>query len=107
HLFLYFGHGVHETSGGWYDALGTNLAPNVMHPYLGVSDVLLMEKAPLWVVLIGCTTGLSSEETGDVEGMGMAQAFLARGSRWAVASVREVQPNNAVELTERLFLLGL
>ena len=55
-----------------------------------VGDLLLLDHVPPAVALFACGSGLSPEEVGGVEGLGIAQAFLLRGSKWVVGTVRNV-----------------
>lgn len=55
-----------------------------------VSDILMLERVPKWVTLFGCGTARSEEEWTNVEGVGLAQAFLWRGSHWVLGTERTV-----------------
>jgi len=81
-LLHYAGHGTFSGFGGWDSSL--LLAGETR---LTLGDLLALERVPAWVVLSGCDTGRSSNET-PVESLGLAHAFLLAGSRAVVASVR-------------------
>lgn len=70
---------------------------------LMVADVLTLPRVPRYVTLFGCNTARSTAELGDTEELGLAQAFLARGSRWAIGTVREVGDNLAANLSQKFF----
>lgn len=70
---------------------------------LSIGDVLTLSQAPRYVTLFGCETARSSEELGDVEGLGLAQAFLVRGSLWSVGTVRKVGDELAARLATRFY----
>lgn len=55
---------------------------------LGVVDVLLLPAVPAWVVLSGCDTARSTDL--DVTDLGLAQAFLTRGSEAVLGTTDEV-----------------
>lgn len=62
------------------------------------ADILTLPRAPERVLLFACNSGQDGEETGGLEGLGLAQAFLLRGAAWAVAPVQDVD----VALSDRL-----
>lgn len=98
-LFLYYGHGGHDLSGGpalMIDAIGFN-----------TSDILTLARVPPWIVLVACGGGLSEEETGGLERVGVAQAFLLRGSHWVIAPVRNVNVEVGAELALALVQAGV
>ena len=97
-LFGFIGHGQIEKSGGWRQGLRTAEQSELL-----VSDILALSKVPQAVVLFGCDTGLAAEETGGLEGLGPVQAFLARGSHWAVGAVRRVDEAVAAEFARHFF----
>ncbi|HEU4410626.1 MAG TPA: CHAT domain-containing protein [Polyangiaceae bacterium] len=98
-LVHYAGHG---TFGG-RDGLesGLPLADGV----LTAADVLALARVPATVVLAGCETGRSAT-AGGVEGLGLAQAFLAAGAAHVVAASRPV-PDALAERLMRAFYEGL
>lgn len=98
-LFHYGGHGDYEPVGGWGHKLriadGTGLL---------VSDILTLDSVPEQVLLFGCNTGQSAEEVGGVEGLGLAQAFLLRGSAWVIATAREVSDQVAADMARAIYV---
>ncbi|MCU0681418.1 MAG: CHAT domain-containing protein [Polyangiaceae bacterium] len=98
-LVHYAGHG---TFGG-RDGLesGLPLADGV----LTSADVLALARVPSVVVLAGCETGRAAT-AGGVEGLGVAQAFLAAGARHVIAASRPV-PDELAERLMRVFYEGL
>ncbi|HZI13852.1 MAG TPA: CHAT domain-containing protein, partial [Myxococcus sp.] len=98
-LFHYAGHGRFAGLGGWESAMPLH------EGQLLVGDVLALRRVPSWVVLSGCETVRAAQES-PVEGMGLAQAFLAAGTRGAVAAWREVDDTHAMELMRTLYRHG-
>lgn len=90
-LVHYAGHG---TFGG-RDGLESGLP--LADGMLTAADVLALARVPSVVVLAGCETGRAAT-AGGIEGLGLAQAFLAAGARHVVAAGRPVPD----ALTERL-----
>lgn len=88
-LFHYAGHGRFA---GWSSAL-----PLAGGGRLTVGDILALQQAPAQVVLSGCETGRAASSSA-VESIGLAQAFLAAGSRVVLAAVRPVQDRAAADL---------
>lgn len=72
---------------------------------LSIGDILTLPPpgAPRYATLFGCETARSSEELGDMEGLGLAQAFLLRGAVWAVGTVRKVGDELAARLAVRFY----
>lgn len=101
-LFFYYGHSDFAPSGGWAHSLRT-----ADQAGLTVSDILVLDRVPRWAVLAGCESGLSDEETGGLEGVGLAQAFLLRGSAWVIGSVRKVNYKVGAALAIALLEAGL
>lgn len=101
-LFHYGGHGHYADRGGWLHAL-----PTADDAGLGIGDILAAPRVPPWVVLVGCDTGRSGEESGGAEGLGLAQAFLARGSRAVIGTVREIADETGAEMARSLYRNGL
>lgn len=97
-LFHYGGEGYFATRSGWRHALKTPDEAGLL-----IGDVLELAQVPRWVTLFGCETGLSSEETGGIEGLGLAQAFLARGSEWAIGTVSKVHEWVAAEVAQAFY----
>lgn len=84
-LFVYAGHAIFAATGGWQHELRTS-----QHVGLFIGDILTLPHAPEVVTLFACESAQSAEETGGLEGVGLAQAFLLRGSRFALGTVRKV-----------------
>jgi tetratricopeptide (TPR) repeat protein len=90
-LFHFAGHG----------AFGQDLEsalPLAAGGRLSVSDILALPRVPEQVILSGCETGRAGQRSA-VAGLGLAQAFVAAGSRSAVASVRPVTDGLAARLS--------
>lgn len=98
-LFHYAGHGRFAGLGGWESTLPLH------EGRLMVGDVLALRRVPAWVVLSGCETVRAAQDS-PVEGLGLAQAFLAAGARGAVAAWREVDDTHAMELMRALYRHG-
>ncbi|MEM9070720.1 MAG: CHAT domain-containing protein [Myxococcota bacterium] len=82
--FHFAGHASFERE-RWWDS-GLLLARNTT---LSIGDVLAMDRVPEEVVLAGCETA-SSGGQGLVASIGLAQAFVLRGSAFAVATTERV-----------------
>lgn len=98
-LFFYLGHNRPDAAGGpmlQVDKVG-----------LSTSDILTLKRVPPWVVLVACGGGFAEEETGGLERVGVAQAFLLRGSHWVIAPVREVETTVGAELALALVEAGI
>ncbi|MCP3137816.1 CHAT domain-containing protein [Pyxidicoccus xibeiensis] len=95
-LFHYAGHGRFAGLGGWESVMPLH------EGQLTVGDVLALRRVPSWVVLSGCETVLAAQDS-PVEGLGLAQAFLAAGAHGAVAAWREVDDAHAMELMRALY----
>ncbi len=91
------GHGVSDDLRGWERGIalagGTRLTP---------ADVLASEGAPQLVVLSGCATAATSADATEVQGLGLAPAFLLAGSATVVATSRPVSDEAAAYLASRL-----
>ncbi len=95
-LLHYAGHAAYEGDGGWRSAL------RLAGGGLTVGDVLLLERAPRWVVLSGCETGRTTELAA-AEAIGLAHAFVAAGSESVVATTRPVSDRDALRLTQSFY----
>ncbi len=93
-LFHYAGHAVFA---GWDSHL-----PLAAGGRLTVDDVLALPRSPARVVLSGCETGASSEESA-VESIGLAHAFLAAGSTTVIAAVRPVADRESAALMQSFY----
>lgn len=96
-LFHYAGHADFSGRGGWESQI-----PLANDSRLTLGDMLTLNRAPTWVVLSGCETGLS-DETSQVESQGLAHAFLLRGSKAVVAATRRVDDKIARNLVVELY----
>lgn len=97
-LFVFFGHVDAQPGGSWSHQLRIDGGSGLL-----LTDILSLRRAPRWVVLVGCETGLAAEELGGLEGLGPVQAFLASGSEWAIGAVRPVGPAIAATFTHEFF----
>ena len=89
-LFHYDGHARFEGTDGLRAALDLHDAP------LTVADVLALLRVPPTAVLLGCATAKD-------DGMGLAQAFLARGSREVLASTDDVDDALSQNVAQRIY----
>lgn len=95
-LFHFAGHGESNPIYGWGSSLRLS-AGGVLQP----SDILSLSSAPRNVVLLGCNTGKSRSENGSV--LGVAQAFVVRGSEVVIATSRDLSDRTAAAFAERLY----
>jgi CHAT domain-containing protein len=70
---------------------------------LMVSDILALPRVPHYVTLFACESGRTTEEWGNLEGLGLAQAFLTRGSKWVVGTARPVAPGLAAAMSTSFY----
>lgn len=101
-IFLYMGHAVANRTVGWTNSLKTAREAGLL-----VTDILFLNRAPAWGVLLGCQTAQSSEETGGQEGLGIAQSFVVRGSVVVISTARDVEVTSAVHVVRALIRHGL
>lgn len=91
------GHGVTDAIRGWDQGIAlagaTRLTP---------ADVLASEGAPALVVLSGCETAATTVDATEVQGLGLAPAFLLAGSSTVVATSRPVSDPAAAAFADRL-----
>ncbi len=80
-FFYYAGHGEADAADGWASVLRT------ADGGVTAGDVLTLPVVPPLVALSGCDTARSPGEA-DVETLGLAQAFVMRGSRTVLATAR-------------------
>lgn len=80
-LFFFAGHGRLEGRDNWESGL------ELFDGRLGIADVLALSHVPKDVVLAGCDTGRTQDESGAI-GVGIAHAFLANGARVVIATER-------------------
>jgi len=96
-LFFYNGHASYSPLGGWRHRLEMPDQGDIL-----VGDILTMSAVPETVLLFACESGRSDEETGGLEGMGLAQAFLWAGSHVVLASTKEVRDEVMAAVAEAL-----
>lgn len=89
-LFHYDGHARFEGLDGLRAALDLDDAP------LTVSDLLALPRVPRAAVLLGCATAKD-------DGLGLAQALLARGAREVLASTDDVDDTLSRRVAEQLY----
>lgn len=83
-LFHYIGHGQQSHVEGL-----AALLPALDQP-VSAQELLGMDEVPRYVILFGCQTGRNQEPSGGLQGLGVAQAFLLRGSQWVIAAERRI-----------------
>jgi hypothetical protein len=93
-LFHYAGHAVAAGWDGWLPLAGGGR--------LTVDDVLALPRSPPWIVLSGCETGATAEESA-VESMGLAHAFLSAGAETVIAAVRPLPDREAAALVAAFY----
>jgi CHAT domain-containing protein len=97
--FLHFaGHGRLDGGGG--------LAPRLEladHTALDLGDVLALSRAPRRVVLSACDAGNSTAPGSLARTLGLAQAFVVRGSEQVLAPVRPVADQASAALVAQLY----
>lgn len=95
-LFVYFGHA----------RVGSQVSRRYLqtdaNSGLQATDILTLRAAPREVILIACESGLAKEASGGVAGLGLAQSFLLRGSRYVIATTREVDARLGKAMIEEL-----
>ncbi len=96
-LFHYAGHAVFGGRGGWDSTL-----PLAGEDTFTVGDILALQRAPAEVVLSGCETGRADQASAS-QGIGIAHAFLAAGSRSVIAATRPVEDEIANALVSALY----
>lgn len=68
-----------------------------------IADILLLAHTPEAVVLFACNSGKSEEEVGGLEGLGLAQTFLLRDSKWVLGTVRNVDEKLAAAVAKAFY----
>lgn len=96
-LFHYAGHARFLGPRGWDSELA--LAGDSA---FSVSDILAMDQVPATVILSGCETARTSDDT-PPETIGLANAFLAAGSTTVVAATRPVNDTTAQSLVQGFY----
>ncbi|MEM7583856.1 MAG: CHAT domain-containing protein [Acidobacteriota bacterium] len=97
-LLHYAGHGLFDGSTGLQSAL-----PLAGDSRLTVADILALERVPRWVVLSGCETARTPQETSVESASGLAHAFLTSGSSGVLAAVRPVEDQLASSLVQHFY----
>lgn len=100
-LFIYFGHAQAEAQ------LSRRFLKTAAFGGLQAADVLTLQSVPRQVLLIACESGVAKEGSGGVAGLGLAQAFLLRGSQAVIATTRKVPPQLGKAMAEELTREGL
>ena len=96
-LFHFAGHAQHAGPSGWNSHLALARGES-----LGVTDILALPSVPPMVVLSGCETGRQARPY-TAASVGLAQAFIARGSHWVIATTRPVDDQAAAVLTTAFY----
>ncbi|MEM9456764.1 MAG: CHAT domain-containing protein [Myxococcota bacterium] len=101
------GHGHDERLRRWPPYSGGAASMPTYIPFgengrLGVQDILMMEKPPTMVVLMGCTTGVVGERTAR-GGFSLATAFLGAGAQAVIASTHDVDGEVAAILGKAIY----
>jgi CHAT domain-containing protein len=97
-LFHFAGHGDFRSADGWQSAL---LLTDGSQLTLG--DILALPSAPRQVVLSGCETGRTMQESPIDNANGLAHAFVAAGSQAVVAALRPVNDRLAATLVSSFY----
>ena len=88
YLLHYAGHGEAGGADGWQSSL---LLADGARLYVG--DILALPSVPRWIVLSGCETGRTGPESPG-ETLGVAQAFLLRGTEAVLGTTRVIADND-------------
>ena len=67
-------------------------------PGIRVPDLLTLKRAPRFAILLTCSSASSDETWGSTPGLGFAQALLARGTHWVIATHRSIKAEAAAQL---------
>lgn len=67
-------------------------------PGIRLSDLLTLKRAPGFAILLTCSSASSDETWGSAPGLGFAQALLARGTHWVIATQRSIKAEAAAQL---------
>ncbi len=97
-LFHFGSHFNYQYSGG----LNSHI-PLPDQAGFSIGDLLQLPRVPRQVTLFGCNTGRSMEEVGNLETLGLAQTFLAKGSQWVVAGARPLNDGLAAGIAKAFY----
>lgn len=97
-LLVYYGHAEAVGQGGWDNHL--RLAEEGR---LTARDIMTLPAVPEVALLIGCRTAVS-DLGAPADELGLAQAFLLRGSKLVLATTRKVADASAEQLVTKLLL---
>lgn len=92
----------HFAGHGFFDQVGSQSRLSLAGGELRAGDVLTLPKVPEQVLLSTCSAGQATRASG-VEGLGLAYAFIIKGSRQVLAATREVDDRQTAELTSALY----
>jgi len=93
----YAGHGAYAGRDGWESSIALAEGQS-----FGVTDVLMLPRAPALVTLSSCLAGRTAGDA-SAEGLGMAHAFVLAGARAVIAPTREVDDALAADLSRRFY----
>lgn len=99
-LFIYYGHAQASLQGGWDSHLRFAEGGTI-----AARDIMALPSVPRRVLLIGCETAVS-DRGAPVDEVGLAQAFLLRGSEEVLATTRKVPDVLAEQLIAALRTRG-
>lgn len=100
-LFIYFGHAQAAAQ------VPRRYLQTDPHSGLQATDVLTLKTGPRQVLLLACESGLAPDGSGGVAGLGLAQAFLLRGSQSIIATTQKIDANAGKAMAEALSQGGL
>lgn len=78
------------------------LLPLADNTYLDSNDIIILERAPKWVVLSACNSA-KNNSTVNTESLGLAQAFIMSGSKQVIASSRPVLDKHTRTLMTKFY----
>lgn len=96
-LLVLFGHMKRSPGNGWNN--GITWAP---WSRLTGGDIMTLAQVPPRAILIACGSGSGEDSVGGQESLGLAQAFLLRGSQEVLAATREVTAEAGVLVARRV-----
>lgn len=96
-LLVLFGHADYVPANGWISGIAWT-------PWsrLTAGDVLVLPVVPPRVLLIACSSGSTLDALGGQESLGLAQAFLLRGSQEVLGTTRAVSAEAGAVLVQRI-----